>query len=345
MAIRKAVANGNASATTTWDGGTLPTSSDDVSTNNCVVTVDADVAYRSITNAAGSGITAGGYFTLLAGKTLTAGTATVGAAPSGNRGLVNYEQISGVGYFVGNIVAGGGSSYYGAVSNTAGGRLEITGNVSTTTGNTAYGVYSISGDIKVTGTVTGGTAASQTCYGAYVTNGNLIIIGACQAGAQSAISSSNGASGNIYLSGPFLCAADSTQAVNAQRWKWIASPSGTFMEIYTDTLDAKRNLYTADYTSVLHMPAIANVRDGTVYGPSSELTGTCKVPPAASVGVGVPVDATVGTAALDASTIGMAILNTSRTASFDAGSVGERLKNVATIDSTGTQIAAAVGAA
>jgi hypothetical protein len=57
-------------------------------------------------------------------------------------------------------------------------------------------------------------------------------------------------------------------------------------------------LYTAD--SVGGNPATTNVRSGTVYGPSNELTGTLAVPPAGSVAVGVPVDNTVGTASLTA---------------------------------------------
>jgi len=42
-------------------------------------------------------------------------------------------------------------------------------------------------------------------------------------------------------------------------------------------------------------PVVADVRAGTVYGPSANLTGTLNVPPAASVAAGVPVDDTVGT--------------------------------------------------
>jgi hypothetical protein len=45
------------------------------------------------------------------------------------------------------------------------------------------------------------------------------------------------------------------------------------------------------------MPAATDVRDGVSYA-SGALTGSCKVPAAASVGFGVPVDATTGTAVL-----------------------------------------------
>jgi hypothetical protein len=67
--------------------------------------------------------------------------------------------------------------------------------------------------------------------------------------------------------------------------------------------------------NVTGMPAQADVRDGLTFGFNDELEGTLAVPPAASVAAGVPVDATVGTAAV-------------------------RLQDIA--DVTGAQIAAAI---
>jgi hypothetical protein len=64
-------------------------------------------------------------------------------------------------------------------------------------------------------------------------------------------------------------------------------------------------------------PATNNVRTGIVYGPTNNLTGTCAVPPAAAVSLGVPVDNTVGTASLDANALAIA-LNTSLSASLSA---------------------------
>jgi hypothetical protein len=118
-------------------------------------------------------------------------------------------------------------------------------------------------------------------------------------------------------------------------------------------------------------PATNNVRTGIVYGPTSNLTGTCAVPPAAAVSLGVPVDNTVGTASLDANALAAALntslqaslptpiataLNTSLSASLPAAiapllwdedvanlttpnSIGERLKNCSTVATTGAQIA------
>lgn len=79
------------------------------------------------------------------------------------------------------------------------------------------------------------------------------------------------------------------------------------MELRTNDLLATRSLYTADYTTALHMPATSDVRAGTVYGPDDELTGTCAVPPVGSVALGVPVGATTGTAALTQQAIADAV--------------------------------------
>jgi hypothetical protein len=63
MANRYAVANGDWSNTATWDGGTLPTSADDVYANNFNVNVNQNIDVISLRNTAGTGITAGGTFT------------------------------------------------------------------------------------------------------------------------------------------------------------------------------------------------------------------------------------------------------------------------------------------
>lgn len=50
-------------------------------------------------------------------------------------------------------------------------------------------------------------------------------------------------------------------------------------------------------------PLPSNVRSGTVFGPNSEFTGTCAIPSATTVSLGVPVDNTIGTAVNNMSTI------------------------------------------
>jgi hypothetical protein len=82
-------------------------------------------------------------------------------------------------------------------------------------------------------------------------------------------------------------------------------------------------------------PTVNNVRFNTVYA-SGTLTGTLRMPNPASVAFGVPVDNTTGTAVLSPQDV----WNVQTSALNTAGSIGKRLKNTATVDSTGDQIAA-----
>ena len=63
---------------------------------------------------------------------------------------------------------------------------------------------------------------------------------------------------------------------------------------YCDTAGGKTLI---DATANAAMPAATDVRDGVSYA-SGALTGTCAVPAAGSVALGVPIDATTGTAVL-----------------------------------------------
>jgi hypothetical protein len=103
-----------------------------------------------------------------------------------------------------------------------------------------------------------------------------------------------------------LTTANGVNPVYAIRWFWQnTTPPATYYQIRSANLAVIRPLYTAD--SVGGNPATSNVRSGTVYGPNSELTGTCAVPPAGSVALGVPVDNTTGTAAIDGPSIRSAL--------------------------------------
>jgi hypothetical protein len=97
---------------------------------------------------------------------------------------------------------------------------------------------------------------------------------------------------------------------------------------------ANRTLYTED--SVGGAPATSNVRQGTIYGIGGGLTGTLIVPTANTVTDGVVYDnGTVGTAQNTAASF-LAELAVS------TDPLAERLRNVATVQTTGDQIAAAL---
>ena len=83
------------------------------------------------------------------------------------------------------------------------------------------------------------------------------------------------------------------------------------------------------------MPAAANVRFGTTYGYGT-LTGIVRVPHPNSVAYGVPVDATFGNAVLSVSAIWDYLVSNITV----ENSIGMRLKNVATPQTTGEQLEA-----
>ena len=83
------------------------------------------------------------------------------------------------------------------------------------------------------------------------------------------------------------------------------------------------------------LPAAANVRFGTTYGYGT-LTGIVRVPHPNSVAYGVPVDATFGNAVLSVSAIWDYLVSNITV----ENSIGMRLKNVATPQTTGEQLEA-----
>lgn len=71
MANRYAIATGNWSNTAIWDGGTLPTSADDVRPNGFIVTIDQNISVLSLRNDASAPAAANGSFVLTGNFTVT----------------------------------------------------------------------------------------------------------------------------------------------------------------------------------------------------------------------------------------------------------------------------------
>lgn len=203
MATRWAVQSGNWSDTTTWDGGTLPTSADDVFADGKTVTINQNVSVLSLRVTQRSGGTNGGTFLVTTQVSVTAATgfyctngvvATV-TPPIGTTvtftGTVNppgYNGqaaiiFNGVGTFnvVGNVF--GASSYYShGILHSGSGQLNVTGNVQTVSSGTDNGnsdgirVQS-TGGFNVVGNISGANGSSLSAGLRVTSNANGTVTG------------------------------------------------------------------------------------------------------------------------------------------------------------------------
>jgi hypothetical protein len=184
-------------------------------------------------------------------------------------------------------------------SNLSNGTINIVGTV--TGGIVGYGAWNRStGVISITGNCVGGSGVNGFAF-YNDSSGSITHIGTLTASANNPAAGGTTA-GICYLSGPFVGTAQGVAANAAYKWRWVPSVGSTYMTAANSTASGYKNLYTADnLASSSGQPSTSNVRSGTIYGPTSEFTGTCVVPSPNSVGYGVPVDNTTGTAVLSAS--------------------------------------------
>ena len=367
MANRRAVANGNWSNPAIWDGGTLPTSADDVYANGFNVTIDQSVTVLSIRTTAQSPAVAGGSFTITNGITITAdlyngnANAFVFSLNSPNNASIVGNLFCGFGVGVLLLISGSGTiNITGNLSANqnaqcvnitgSGGTLNVTGNA---TGN-ASGGYAVqtssSSNINITGQVAGGSVNSSQGLNL---NGsaNVTINGTVIAGGSSvAILISSGASANVVVNGHVTSSAGAHgvsggstsasftlngNASNVSGMLAVLVPKvfiGASVSSWSFTqsnLTTNRTLYSAE--TLPGSPSSDDVREGTVYGPSLEITGTLIVPNPSNVRKGVATDDTIGTAELTAEDILEAI-------EASTNPIAERLRNVSTVQTTGGQI-------
>lgn len=107
----------------------------------------------------------------------------------------------------------------------------------------------------------------------------------------------------------------------------------------TPPVPSRYSLYSPD--TIADAPAESDVRQGVVYALGSQ-EGTLIVPNPANVALNVPTDNTVGTAVLTPANVKAAVWDALLTDITTSDSIGVRLKNAATVDSTGDQIAALI---
>jgi hypothetical protein len=249
----------------------------------------------SATNQASSQPTGAAILTSTGTLTIT-GNCTGG---SGNFAYAAKNNLSGTLVITGNVTGASGASATGA-NNASTGTITITGNVTGASGASATGANNAStGTITITGIGTGGTVstasgvnntstgtvnlqrAKGTAYGPGNTSGLAAAVGALNAGL-----------GVIQIEeleyGEYGMSPASGTGI---RLKKVSTNAAVFN--YVDAGAAK----TLVDATTGQMPAVTDVRNGVSYA-SGALSGSCAVPAAGSVALGVPVDATTGTAVL-----------------------------------------------
>ena len=228
----------------------------------------------------------------------------------------------------------GGTAYLAAgLNNAATGSVVITGNVYGHVGSAlSYGCNNATGDVTITGNVYAGLGPGLN----NVSTGSVSVIGDVIASSASPAIGSTNAAANNRISGNIINAANGMQAIYAQRYSIVTTPTNTYIRQSLDGVSTFLNYYQdGAASSQSGQAAASDVRYGTAYGPTATLTGTCRVPAASSVAYGTPVDSTTGVAVLTKE----AIWDSLTSAMTTSGSIGERLKNVSTVDTTGTQLA------
>ncbi|MFM7795203.1 MAG: hypothetical protein ACKO7N_00365 [Candidatus Nitrosotenuis sp.] len=282
------------------------------------------------------------------------GTVTGGSALNAGGVQMNAAAILNV---TGNVTAGTLTNNAGVNINGANATVNIVGNVTGISGTNSSGVLAATATTtNITGTVTGGSGGSAN---GVLNNsiGTITIVGTCVGGSvlAGAVNASTGTlivtrakgngfgNGSVGLSSAVGVSASQTGATRVYEIEYGdlgQSPTSGPISFVNDTSNkalfyrpslSKKTL--VDAAASLDLPATNNVRNGTTYNFGNN-TGTCVIPPASSVAFGVAVDNSTGTATLTPESIWNYLTSNIIT----SNSIGERLKNSATIDSVASQV-------
>jgi hypothetical protein len=234
--------------------------------------------------------------------------------------------------FTGNAVINGTSTSNMQIGGTNSGTLNYTGPV---IGNNNPGIQ-IAGtmNVNISGSISsvGGTSVAS---GFYSQGTGIITINGSITSTNSSPGLQSLSTALIRVTGP-LISQNNFPAVYAQRVQ-LLSTSTPYYKLQSDTFNKDIIFYDTSYTSSL--PAQTNVRSGSLYGGSNEFSGSMVVPSTSSVRYGVPVDNTTGSATLTPQDI----LNYAVSSLTGSNSIGARLQNIATVQTTAATIAAFKG--
>jgi hypothetical protein len=216
MANRWAVATGNWSDTATWNGGTLPAADDDVFSGGFTVTIDQDVTVLSLRNAAASGITVGGGFTLTGNHAVTC----TGIGLEANAvNLLTYDGNGTANIDALLVFTTVTTTNVSVVRHEGTGALNVTSPADIVGGNGGTRqaiVFSGTGTLNVTANIRGGTNA--TARAIHMTGGGQLTllgnINEASTGGNVAVVVETGADGFVDIVGNITCGPTSGTANN-----------------------------------------------------------------------------------------------------------------------------------
>jgi hypothetical protein len=256
---------------------------------------------------------------------------SVNSSNFGIRNVVTGTVINIIGNVIGNVAEGLNTNSPCVIS--------VSGNVIGGTSLNVFGIRTTGTPptITVVGTVSGGTGSgasgisNESTGFVYATKaaGNGFGLGSVGIGG-AAVGLANSQNGRAYVEQVEFGPRGATPISGPV---YILPSNRNTLVGYTTALGNTVTFYNSLSVNGL-LPPASSVRLGTVYNVGNSV-GTMAVPSASAVEFGVPVDNTVGVAALTPQTV----WGYSRLSATDVGSIGDRLRNAATTQSVGSQIA------
>ena len=349
-------------------------------TGNIVKPTTSNTSLYAIRVSGGGTLNVTGNISFLSSNSRTIIVNTTAGATLNFTGNINAGQAPGIATLVsctvnivGNIFGCTTNGPLGGVDFMANGTLNITGNVYGSSGfnNNGYGVRMGLGNLNITGNIYGSTNNQGTSdYGVFLSNiatvyitgniyGGTSLIGSNHWGLVTlsavylsqvggiysgynigGLTSSNNSAINLF-SGPFICSEYGFFPYQVVRMHLIPSAS-SYIEFRDETTGGASAPFPAAPPTQLISPstlisnlAISDVRFGTVYAMGT-LTGALRMPTPNQVTFGVAVDDTFGNSVLTAASVWDYLVSNITV----EGSIGMRLKNVATPQTIGEQLEA-----
>lgn len=299
----------------------------------------------------------------------------IGTLNSSTQIALNLSNNTGTTNIIGNVVKTFGNPSVPTLQSGTGNTINITGNLSMTLAGGANGKFLFISNglnnINITGNIDGTNISAAVDRVISITTNDIVNITGNVLGVNTSVLSSATifANGNAYLkiigsisaglngpaivntfagainifTGPFISSPIGIQPFSVARMHYQRTMGSYYEFRDNSTLGALPPSPPAPATrlvspdTVVDAPIPANVRQGVVYASGSQ-TGTMIVPSPSNVSNNIPVDNTIGTAILNATNLWAINTSTMNT----PNSIGERLKNAATVQSVGDQLASSL---